>query len=735
MKMRILTIVTTIVLAVAAASGAQQAPPPDPQLGPATDLFNRSKEAYDNTQYEVAAAALDEWIAKFAIQPIPDERRRLVISAYELRARARQYIGRVDDARNDFRQILLFIDPSYQFPSDLLDQRVRSLFDEVRRNVVGAIDLSVTPPDATVTINGKRVPSQAAGMSLPGSTYTLVAVRPGYRKAEQPFTVLPGTTQPIAVALERVSSNVTFITTPSGVEVFVDGESKGKTELDPSSGSASSKPFVVTELPNGRRRFEFRLACHRNAEQPMDLTRADDYPPVNVRLEPAMGTITVTSTNAPNAQVILDGGLKGTLSPQAGVPFTLHQLCEGPHTVEVHSLYGRDIRRVPDLKAGQTEVFAATLRPAFAIVSDSGLGANIIGGRDYRGDAESEFGGGASFLLFAPDESRISAFAKEHALPSDWLKVDLLGDRIDGAGKFGDDGIRRFVTTLSDVLNVQGVAAVARRNPNGDPNEMLLILRARGSAFPDVIPWRLDDRVRAREVVAAFDKAPPLLRSSIGLTPIDVLDVAGAAVAAVESGGRAEESGIRAGEVISGAGGTPIKTASQLLDLVASRQAGPLTLEVRSPNGAARQVEIAVVKVPSLISLDDESLWSNRLAAAYTALAAERTSPLEQLAARLNLAVVQIRLKNYADAMTELGRVEPQVEGAKLTTSLSEGVMGTTQYLIGICADALRDSQRAAAAWKRAAQARGNLLTEDGGPLQELATRRLEQLPTGRIAK
>lgn len=732
MTMRMIAVVAAAVLSAVAAPLAQKTPP-DPQLAAATDAYARAKETYEGTMYETAALLLDEWVKKFATPPIPEERREVVIRAFELRARSRHNVGRLDEARQDFRQILLYIDPAYHLSAEVTQAAVRNLFDEVRRNAIGTIDLSVTPADAIVTINGKRVPSQAAAMSLPGNTYSLVAVRPGYQRAEQSFTVQPGgTTQPLSVTLDRVSSNVAFVTSPAGVEVLVDGDSRGRTELDPAAGASVSKPFLVAELPNGRRKFEFRFECYRSAEQTLDITRPDDYPPVTVKLEPAMGSIRVSATNAPGAQVIRNGVPQGTLPAQAGTPLPLDRLCEGSHTIEVQSPSGRDVRRYPDLRAGQVETFVATLRPAFAIVSDSGLAAGVRGGQDFRRATENDFTGAASLLLFAPDEARTAEFSKTHDLPPDWLKFNALGDRLGGATRFGDVGTKELVTKLSDTLNAQGVASVTRRDPGGDQAEMLLILLARGSAFPDIIPWRLGDRLRARDVMAEFDKAPPLLRSSIGITPVDVLDVQGAVVAAVESGGRAEEAGIRAGEIISAAGGALVKSAAQLLDLVASHQSGALSLDVRAPTGVARKVDVTVVKVPSLISLEDESLWSNRLAVGYTALAAERTQLLDQIAARLNLAVVLLRLKNYAEAATELDRVAKSAEEGKIPPSMLDVVVGTAQYLIGICAEAQRDFPRAEQAWKRAAQARGNLLTENGEPLKELATRRLDQLASGR---
>jgi hypothetical protein len=166
--------------------------------------------------------------------------------------------------------------------------------------------------------------------------------------------------------------------------------------------------------------------------------------------------------------------------------------------------------------------------------------------------------------------------------------------------------------------------------------------------------------------------------------------------------------------------------------LVASHPSGPLSLDVRDPKGDVRKVSVTVVKVPSLVSLEDESLLSNRLAVGYGALAAERTGGLEQLAARLNRAVVLMRLRNYPEATAELDGVMKLAEGGDLPSSVSDVVVGTTQYLVGICAEAQRDIPRAEQAWKRASEARGNMLTENGEPLKDLARRRLDQLRNGR---
>jgi hypothetical protein len=203
-------------------------------------------------------------------------------------------------------------------------------------------------------------------------------------------------------------------------------------------------------------------------------------------------------------------------------------------------------------------------------------------------------------------------------------------------------------------------------------------------------------------------------------------------VAAVEAGGRSEAAGLRVGDIVTGASGTPVTGAAQVLRLVESHQSGPLSLDVQSGPAAARRVDVTVAKVPSLVSLEDQSLWSNRLAAAYAALAAERPDALEQIAARMNLAAVLIRLGNYAGASNELDAAARSLGQATVDASVADVVGGTIQYLIGICADLQRDTTRAETAWKRAAQAKGNLLSENGEPLRDLATRQLERLAAGR---
>jgi membrane-associated protease RseP (regulator of RpoE activity) len=272
------------------------------------------------------------------------------------------------------------------------------------------------------------------------------------------------------------------------------------------------------------------------------------------------------------------------------------------------------------------------------------------------------------------------------------------------------------------------VAAVAR-DPNGDASDMLLILLAPGSAEPDVFKWRLDNPQSIREAVRRLDEVPPLLRSSIGLFPIDVADIDGAVVAAVEAGGSAEAAGIRSGDTIVGAGGAPVTSARQLLSAISLRQAGqPLSLDVRDLAGTARKVDVKPESVPNVLSLADQGLPSNKLAVEYGYRIGNLNNALDETAVRLNLAAVSMRLKNWTDAQRELERVVKIVTDGGVPAPVGDAIGGTAQYLLGISAEAVGDTATAERAWKLAAQARGNLLTENGESLKDLSEQRLNQM-------
>jgi hypothetical protein len=686
-----------------------------------------ARQAYDATNYERARELLDGVIAGFASTPSQPESRQLLAAAYELRARTRVNLKDADGARTDFRALLL-LDPAYQ-PSSQVGPRVLALFGEVRKTTIGQVDIFVTPADAQVTLDGAAVGAEAIGVPLVGGTHSIAATRPGHTSAAQTFTVVPGAPpQRIALALERVASTVALSTSPANVEVLVDGVSRGMTEPDPeasaSAGGPVSKRFLIADLQNGRHRIEFRRDCFIGAEQEVDVPRPSDYRLDLVKLAPAVATVSV-STNAPGTTVFIDD------APRGPAPLVMNDVCQGPHVVEVRSRFGRYVKRM-ELRPGQKEVVQAIVRPALAIVSDSGANEGVRGGPDLRLAAEVAFQDTKTITLYAPAAKMAADLHAADQLPVDWLAFDPIKRAIGGAAKIGEPARRKIGEAMAKALDAQGIAAIAR-DPAGDRSDMLLTLLAPGSAEPDVIRWRLDNPQSARAAATRLDDMPPLFKASLGLLAVDVADVPGAIVATVEPGGSAEAAGIRPGDVIVAAGDTQVTSGSQLLGILSAHQGTqPLSVEVRDRAGAAKKVSVAVQAVPSVVALMDQSLLFNKLAIDYVYRVAALTTPLEETAVRLNLAVVLMRLGSWADAARELERVVKVAGEGRIPATLTDSIGGTAHYLLGMCAEATGDVAGATRAWKTAAQSRGNLLTDSGEPLKELSERRLNQLRTTR---
>jgi hypothetical protein len=349
--------------------------------------------------------------------------------------------------------------------------------------------------------------------------------------------------------------------------------------------------------------------------------------------------------------------------------------------------------------------------------------------------AEAAFQETSSVTLVAPPEKVASEVLAADRLPDDWLAFDTLRKPIGQAATIAEQARGALAASIARKLNAQGIAAVARE-PGGDPAAMLLILLAPGSAEPDVIRWRTDNPQSVRESIRELDAAPAILRPSIGVLAVDVQDVDGVVVAAVEPGSSAEAAGIQPGDAITGAAGSAVTGAVQLLISVGAKTAGQtLPIDLRDRTDAVKKLDLAVQAVPTVVSLADQDLPANRLAVEYAYRAASLTDALEETAVRLNLAALSLRLRNRVDAIRELERVQKVLAEGRVPAPLTDAIGGTANYLLGLAAEASGDLARAETAWRQAAQSRSTLLIDGGSsPIKDAAEERLAQAGSGQRA-
>jgi tetratricopeptide (TPR) repeat protein len=664
-------------------------------------LFEQAKRDFEKLNYQEALPLLDKVIVLLlgANPPRPD----LLTQGYEMRARARFAQGDSQGAEQDF-SALLQVTPSHRLGAGI-SPRVIALFENVRKITVGSLLLSVTPP-GDILIDGRPY-TAGAGVSkidLPAGEHQITSARPGYSEVSQRFTITAGQDTPLTVSLERLSSTLTIVTVPSGVEVVLNGQTRGQTSRG-DGATEMSAPLVLTDIPPGNHRLLLRRECHRDLEQTLNMERADDYRPEPLKLTPSMATVKLTAAAGADGTIYIDGAPRGA----APAEFTI---CEGPHVIEVRGSKGRFIDR-REWRAGDAVTLTADLKSAYAIVAATGSSPAAMD--RLRLSVERTLAPARRMLLFVPADADLTSAIGNDERPSEWLLTDMIAPP-GTPPRFPRDTKRDLGRKLASRLGVQGVAVVSAAESN--PNQLSIWLLAAGSGEADRLNVDIaDSPSRARAVEFLSSTLPPLVRPSLQTSLVDLPGVKGAVVIRAAAAGA--KSGLATGDTVVSAGGTPVASVGELRARIASLKPGAteLPMEVRNATGQSRKVAGVVATVPDAIPLRDPTLSYNRALFDLQDQLDRATTPIAQAAVRVNLAIANIRLGNWEDALGAL-------EQAKLPDGPGVSA-GTVAYLQGLSFEALGRTADAQAAFKRAAAAVDARLSYEGPLVAPLAQQKL----------
>jgi tetratricopeptide (TPR) repeat protein len=679
-------------------------------------VMSEARRLFDALEYEQAVPTLNRAIGLLQLRQ-GDEAKRTLAEALEIRARCRFGLGDQEGARQDFID-LLRADPAHVLPSQVSPRAV-AIFDDAKKTTVTTLRLTVSPSDATVLLDGARVAAAAGERVVLVGNHTLSASRNGYKSETRTVTAVAETVAEAEILMERSSAVLSIVTAPADVEVFVDGVSRGKTVAAPLSGDVAARAaaagivaadtpgtMTLSDVGRGSHRIEFRRGCFVQAERRQEVSQLDDYAIEPIKLTPAVATV-VASVPQGAATVFVDGESKGP------APYTT-DLCEGPHVVELRSQTGRFMRRV-DARVGQRVEVSGLLRPAFALVASSKTSLNA----DLRSSIERAFEPLRSILVFAPQSESLESVLNVEKLPSDWLGYDANRRPFGVAAEVTAAMRRELSSGLARAFDAQGIAAVTAPTPS-NRSRLVLTLLAAGSAEPDVIEVNLEQPETVARAVADVDRTLSFFTPAIGLSAVDVADVAGAVVVSTDPSGPAAAAGLQVGDLIVSADGQAVGDAAALAAAVAARGAGQsLSLSVRDRAGSPKSVNVNVLSRPRLLGVSDQTLLVNKTVVTLRARLSEAKDSAEQSIIRLNLATALVRLESWSEARTELQQV-------KLPDGPGVGT-GTVQYLLGLCASRLGNRPEAETAFQAAA-ASNSLLTEDGPPVKELAEARLAEL-------
>ena len=604
--MRRLLLVVLVLAAAAVSLPAQEPPPPgapDPgmrEVQAAQDQLARAIAEFDGTNQSRSIVLFDDIIGRLeAVQRqsgLPVRGRDILVQAYELRARAYFNLGLQEKASSDFRQ-LVQIKPDYTLSKDKVSPKVIDVFNLVKKSLVGYLAVSSKPAGAKVTLvaGGDRKTELGLTDFFPleilAGDYTVEVAKEGYKSETRTVSIAPRATEALEVDLVRTLASAFFITEPTGVEVWVDGELRLTTagslapdffEMARGKGLEPSRTSARTEVANlsvGSHIVELRRRCYETVRRTIPTPSAQDYDIDPIKMEDSQGSLRLTS-EPPGGKIFLNGEAKGL------TPAEVEGVCSGRIHLEVkHSSAGKFIK---DFTLGKDEALTldCPIRPSLAFlgsVADTPAGERVLADADEKIRENLQKITSLNFIV-PPRESVDRVLLDGEKVTR---KALVAGSGVD------PDVIRKVTEKLAVALDVQGFLVAVLPEAQLQHTAVLYLLAA-GNAVAEPGEVNFGEAASYLRFVEKVDHQATVYRPWSGLITVDTLLHEGVPVLRTAPGSPAAQAGILAGEVVTGAEGKTIKATAALLALVEQKKPkDKLSVDVKGASGS-RTVELTL---------------------------------------------------------------------------------------------------------------------------------------------
>jgi len=713
----------TLAPAVSARQAPQTAAPGpgagiEAELQIVQDLFVRALDEYNGEQQSRSIPLFEEAIA--GLQPLRDREdappavEEILVQALDLRGRAYFNLGSEDEARESFRS-LIRIRPGHALPEDQVSPKVLGLFENVKESLVGYLAVSSQPAGAQVSINNKPFAlTDFFPMEVLAGPYMVEVSRDGYAPQTLSVTIAPGATETLEVELTRVAASLLFVTEPSDVEIWVDGELRTRTagslppdlaEVARQAGLEPSRASAVTEVANlspGTHQVEYRKRCYTPAVVVEETPEAIDYHAAPIRMEPSLGTLSLTS-EPPGAQIFIDDEFKGF------TPKELDSICSGSFRLEVKHSSGKFVQDV-ELGKNETLTLDCPIRPSLAflgVVAEGPSGERV---RDEVSAAVVQNFSRVSSLNFLP----IPPATVERLLGAEGLTLAAM---IPGSGT-APDVIKRIGERVAEALDVQGFL-IAYLPEEELQRTAVLHLLAAGNAESDREEVLYAESPSYLSFLSKLDRRATVYRPWTGLITVDTLIHVGVPVVRVVPDGPAARAGVAVDEVLTAVDGQVVRRTADLLAIQASKQPGDtLSLELGS-GGSVRTLDLVLAEAPEEVPLHDPKLLYNKIMMDLRQQVEGYPGTPQAAYARLNWAIAAMHFEDFAQAHEHLLKAQGELRPGP---GISQG---TALYYLGVVLERLGYEDEATDAYRQAADhEEATLFNNDGPRVAPLAARR-----------
>ncbi len=579
-----------------------------------SEKFEKAVKKFNTVEQEASILDFNELIqlltAALKDNTITESQVERLKKCYEYRARAYFNLGEIEKSNSDIKSILT-LDVEFT-PSGQASRKFIRRFDNLKKEFIGYFRITTKPSGARIYIDDEQFGfSDTPVLKHRTGYYILKILKDGYEDHERGIEIKAGKTEKVSVELKRTSAALLLQTSPSDVEVYIDGRKIGSTEGIPekseleqlrNNGFEPEQTSGLTRFENikpGRYRVELKKDCYTPMVMTVDLSEPKDYPLEPLKMEPSQGEIVIVNSK-PDADVILNGVIQG----KGNQAFS--NICTGNYTVIIKFKDGKYLKQFK-LKKKESVNIVPSLKPTlvYAGVIDDNKNGSFS-------NSESE-----QLWKVLSDVETVNIYSPKFA--GDDVEIFNRGLWQIARQK---ENIRYLDTYTLDRVTNQWKNEILEKYDaemllvglKKSEDELLGLLFHHLHAGADIIKLNYSTDKKDEGLKSLLDNLPVLKQPWLGMSTIDSEFDEGVRVIEVIKGSPSDRAGIKPGDYLRFLDGRRITDSARYSDVVKKLTPDvPVKLKMKS-SGQIKDLEITAER--TLITPEPSMLYlKNRLIA------------------------------------------------------------------------------------------------------------------------
>ena len=242
-----LSLVSVVVVALFVSCQPAMAQPSTDLAPPTRRAFDEAEALFENLQQaqalELFTQVIDSLMPTSRAGSLSAAERDVLLRSLSYRARAGFNVGQSNVVDRDL-DLAIRLNPGFECAPRLISPGLIEACARLRAELVGRLELLVSPPDAEVQVDGRTVDPNVGLLDIMAGSHRITVNRLGYAGDRVSVEVEPGEEATLhEVALERVSAVLRILTRPAGATVHVNTIRYGPTE-----GNARPGPSLPRQI-------------------------------------------------------------------------------------------------------------------------------------------------------------------------------------------------------------------------------------------------------------------------------------------------------------------------------------------------------------------------------------------------------------------------------------------------------------------------------------------------------